>query len=178
MNATSYGLRLGAKIFENFSIELAHHLHGKFNSRVEVSTPMPAPGSPDPGGSGVLPPEYDRHYTHLFPIDLQSTKFGFKGELAVIEYLSVNARVGIAHWSYDKASPQDFTMIGGTYGAGDNGNSVYYSIGVDYQLYQNFQVGLEYSLLSIEVEEMIDGSVLSAYQHDVTDISLSIGWMF
>ncbi|WDE06029.1 outer membrane beta-barrel protein [Thalassomonas viridans] len=172
LDADSFAFRLGAKLTDKVSIELAKHDHGKVVNEYSFSVPSMAPtGEP-------LPPEFDRVYKAKIPIDIESLRIGVKGEWDLSAGFSLNARLGLAHWKFDEFSPRKLTDLGPYSDSGESGNDIYYAVGGEYKFTENLYVGLEYSLLSIKEKSGKDNSVRSSYEYDVRDLSFVVGWVF
>lgn len=167
-------LRLGYQYNENFTFELAYHDHGEATNKYEIRIPTPIPGSPD--GSCCLGPDHDTIYNANIPLELVSVRLGVKGQLPIYENISINARFGIANWAFGEYSPKVFNQI--STGKDDSGNDIYYGIGVDYQVSEDFYVGVEYSTLSIDENYQDENNSSGSYQYDVNDLSLVLGWKF
>jgi opacity protein-like surface antigen len=176
LNSDLFGFRLGIKLLDNVSFELAKYDHGKVANNFTISTPTMAP--PSPSGATFLPSEFDTIVEVSIPIDIESIRLGIKGEMELFKNLSVNVRLGLAHWKYDGASPYLLTNLGPSSDKGGSGNDIYYSLGTEYQFTENFYVGLEYSLLKINETKDINNDVSGSYKHDIQDISVIIGWVF
>lgn len=177
LDESSFGFRLGVKFWDYVSIEIAKHDHGSAVN--EFTIYYPAPFSPTPGSSGCcLGPEHDITQEARLPIDIESLRLGIKTEYELFTNFSVNARLGLAHWSYDHYSPQQTILPSSSTNGGESGNDIYYSIGGNYQFTESIHVGLEYSLFTVsegfDPRMGIDGS----YEHDIEDISLVLGWRF
>jgi len=173
LDADSFAFRLGAKLTDNISIELAKHDHGKVINEFSFSVPT----SVSPTGE-YLPPEFDTVYEVRMPIDIESLRLGVKGEWDLSADFSLNARLGLAHWKFKSSSPGRLTALGPYSDSGESGNDIYYAIGGEYKFTENLYVGLEYSLLSIKEKNGKDNSVSSSYEYDVRDLSFVVGWVF
>lgn len=177
LSSDSLGFRFGVKFLENVSIELAKHDHGSATNSITISYPTLIPGVPS-GGVCCLGPEHDFTVEALIPINIESIRLGVKGEINVLTNFSVSARLGIAHWKYKRADPQQLTNISSSSYGEESGNDLYYAIGAEYKLTENINIGLEYSLFAVKEENQINNEVSSTYYHDVEDFSLVLGWMF
>lgn len=176
LTSESRGFRLGVKIDNNFTIELAKHDHGKVVNSFNISIPTMAP--PSPSGPIFLPPEFDTIVKARIPIDLESLRLGVKGQIELFENVSANARLGLAHWEYGEFTPQQLTNVGSPSNSGESGNDIYYSLGAEYKFTKNVYLGLEYSLLTINESSGDKDTVYGSYKHDVKDLSLVFGWAF
>lgn len=174
LNSDSFGFRFGVKFFENVSIELAKHDHGSATNKLTITYSTQIPGFP----SANLGPEHDFTTEAIIPINIESIRFGIKGETNVLVNLSVNARFGVAHWKYKGFNPQKLTNISPSSDGEETGNDIYYSIGAEYKVTESINIGLEYSLFTVKEEKRINDEVTSTYNHDVTDLSLVLGWVF
>ena len=167
LNSNSFAFRLGLKFTENLSFELAKHNHGSAVNQLTDSIPVVV------GGSIVDYYTYERN----MPIDTTSLRLGMKGEVEIITGLSLNARLGLAHWEYDEYTPQDLIAIG--WSTDTNGNDIYYSLGAEYKLTENFYVGVEYSVLPIDKNfEDKDLEASGYFDHTIKDLSFIVGWEF
>ncbi len=176
LKSNSFGFRLGAKLTESLSLELAKHFHGSVVNRFKATIPIMAP--PRTINSALLPSGFYRTVQANIPIDLESIRFGVKGEFELLTDTFINGRLGIAHWEYGEYTPQQLSNVSGSSNSGESGNNIYYSIGAEYKFTENFYLGIEYSLLSINVSYGNEYYVTSSYEHDVKDLSLVIGWEF
>ncbi|AWB65991.1 hypothetical protein C2869_05860 [Saccharobesus litoralis] len=187
LDATSYGLRLGLDISEHFALEIAAHQHGSADLDYVLYASQVVTGPPDAFGNVdliVLDPKFDVPYDTSMPIELQSVRLGVKGQWKITESMFFNGRLGIANWRFNNfiyQRPPDNSMA--LYHE-RSGADIYYSVGTDYYLTDNFYLGLEYSLLNVsenfndhelfEGWELVDGS----FEHAITDLSLVVGWNF
>lgn len=176
LKSDSFGFRLGVNFSESFAFELAKHEHG--DTVNNFTTTIPTLASPSPNGPIYLPPEFDTVYEANIPIDLESIRLGIKGQIALLENASVNARIGFAHWKYDEFTPQQLTNVGTAPSKEKSGNDIYYAVGVEYKLTDSFYLGFEYSLFTINERSGERSTVSGSYTHDVKDLSLVVGWAF
>lgn len=177
LNSDSFAFRLALKFYENFSIELSKHDHGESVNNIIDSIPTMAPPNLS-GGFVFLPPEHDTVYEVIRPIDLESIRIGIKGEMELLTNLSINARLGLAHWKYKKFSPQSLILFNPTNYNDKSGDDIYYSLGAEYKFTENFYLGMEYSLFKIDENSVLNEEISSSYKHTVKDVSLVIGWKF
>jgi hypothetical protein len=177
LDDTSVGFRFGVKFWDNVSIELAKHDHGSAVNEFTIYFPTTIPGTPS-GGNCCLGPDHDYTVEARIPVKIESIRFGVKGEIDVYKNFTVNARLGVAYWSYDSFSPQQIILSGSSTNRGESGNDIYYSIGGEYQLTENLHLGLEYSLFTVseKFDERI--GISGSYEHDIQDLSLVLGWKF
>jgi len=176
LKSNSFGFRLGINFTNNFAIELAKQDHGGVVNNFSLSFPTMAP--PSPSGPIFLPPEFDTIVEAKIPIELESIKLGVKGQIELFKNASINARIGIAHWEYGEFTPQQHTNVGATPNSGESGNDIYYSLGAEYKFTENFYLGFDYSLFTINESSGVNNSVSGSYKHDVKDLSLVLGWAF
>lgn len=170
LDSDSFAFRIGIKVTENLSFELAKHDHGTV---VHKYTAVIQPQFP---GCCIAPEDYIK-YEIKQPIETSSLRLGIKGELEIITDLSVIARLGLAHWDYDEYTPQDLVTIG--LSTDKNGNDIYYSLGAQYKITESFYLGVEYSVLPIDKNfSDEDLNVSGFYDHTIKDLSLIIGWQF
>jgi hypothetical protein len=165
--SNSYAIRLGVKYTDYLSFELAMHNHGEVNYIHIFSRGYPI--SPIPEA-----PLLFRDEEAKASVQTESIRLGIKGELNIIENLSVNARLGVAKWKYDGLSPH---VNGFTRGL-DDGYDIYYSIGSKYNVSDALYIGLEYSLLTMQQDKEFDNSQRGTYEHEVKDLSVILGWVF
>jgi len=176
LKSDSFGFRLGINFTDNFTIELAKQNHGGVVNNFTLSFPTMAP--PSPSGPIFLPPEFDTIVEASIPIDIESIKLGVKGQIELFKNASINARVGISHWEYGEFTPQKLTNVGASSSSGESGNDIYYSLGAEYKFTENFYLGLDYSLFTINEISSLNNSVNGSYRHDVKELSLVLGWAF
>ena len=168
----SFGLRLGLKVTNNFTLELAKHTHGSFDNEITVSNPYPII---IPGCNKCV----DYHVSKVkAKIDSSSIRYGIKGELAVFSGLSVNARLGIARWEDKQEYTPEISGIIESPSNEQKGNDLYYALGVSYRLTTNLNIGLEYSLVTINDRMYIDNEIVDLYKRNIEDLSIIIGWEF
>lgn len=169
LNSDSFAFRLGVKFTDNFSLELSQHDHGTFTNQFTITIPR------NIEGTCCIPSDSNTTYAAQVPIDTNSIRFGFKGELLLLDDLSINARLGLAHWKYDQFTPQQLASFTPSNTA-KSGNDIYYSFGAEYQWTRNFYVGIEYSSFTISegFESGFDTS--GSYKYDLNDLSLIVGW--
>ncbi len=178
LNANSYGLRLGIKFSDNFTVELAKHFHGEITDKHMVSYPRCVPGGGGPGREVCLPPEGDYTFQTRTPIDTESIRLGVKVNTEVYQNLFLTAGIGIAHWQYNRYKPIELVNGIGRHLEEKSSNDPYYSLGAQYKLSKNMIIGLEYSLLTI-TQKMVEhelGYVKGT--HHINDISLTAAWLF
>ncbi len=172
LNDTSLALRFGYKYNHNFTFELAFHDHGKVTNKFEIRVPTTIPGD----SRCCLGPEHDTVYNANIPLALESIRLGIKGQWPIDENLSINARLGLAKWAFGDYSPKVFNQTSAS--IDDNGNDLYYGLGLDYQFTESFYMGVEYSMLSIDENFMDENNNSASYTYDVKDLSLVLGWAF
>ncbi|NMR24846.1 porin family protein [Pseudoalteromonas sp. NEC-BIFX-2020_015] len=166
-NTNSTGFRVGLNFTDYLTLELSKHKHGSSDN---IAT--------------VIIPEQHGFLEHRFeaeiPIDIESIRFGVKGELELFDDFSVNGRFGLAHWNYTGSTPLKLSHPSSHYDIGKSGNAPYASLGFDYKLTKNLYVGLEYSLFKAKDKaEVTDlGVATHSYEHKVKDLLLVVGWKF
>lgn len=174
----SLGVRVGVKFSDYISFEVSKHFHGegKNETTINVYAPLSYPffeqGSEkrEPISSYKLP----------VPIELESTRLGIKAQTRLFDTVSVNMRLGIAHWGYQASTPARLTFSSAGYDMQKSGNDVFYSVGFEHQINESWYVGFEYSLFRInESDEYVEIDVIQrSYQHDVKDAAFILGWQF
>jgi opacity protein-like surface antigen len=175
VDGNSLAFRVGYKYNDNFSFELAFHDHGEVTNQVELRIPTTIPGSHG-SNSCCLGPEHDTVYNVNIPLEMQSIRLGVKGQWPIYKNLSINARFGIAKWAFGDYSPKVFNQTPAS--IDDDGNDLYYGLGLDYQFTENFYIGVEYSILSIDEDYKDENNEIGSYTYDVKDLSLVLGWAF
>ncbi len=176
LKSDSFGFRLGVNFTNHFTLELAKHDYGNVVNNLTLSFPTMA--TPSPSGPIILPPEFDTIVEANIPIEIESIKLGVKGEVELFTNVSVNARIGIAHWQYGEFTPRKLTTVGASSNGGESGNDIYYSLGAEYNFTENFYLGFEYTLFTINENSDDQSSVNGSYKHAIKDLSLVLGWAF
>jgi hypothetical protein len=176
LNDSSFGFRFGVKFFDNVSIELAKHDHGSVVNEFTVYYPTSITGTPS-GGDCCLGSEHDYNAEAIIPIEIESIRFGIKGEVELVTNFTVNARVGLAHWSYKNYMPKKLTNFSPPPVSDGSGNDLYYSLGAEYKFSEDLYLGIEYSLLSVN-ESYAVNDVSGSFSHDVKDLLIVAGWVF
>ncbi|KAF7775155.1 hypothetical protein PCIT_a1278 [Pseudoalteromonas citrea] len=174
----SLGVRVGVKFSDYISFELSKHFHGDGKNEVtmNVYAPLDYP-SFQVSGEKIEPIS---SYKLPVPIELESTRLGIKAQTRLFDTLSVNMRLGIAQWGYQASTPARLTFSRAGYDMQKSGNDVFYSVGLEHQITENWYVGFEYSLMRINESDVyveID-SISRSYQHDVKEASFILGWQF
>lgn len=97
---------------------------------------------------------------------------GLVGILPLHPAFAVNARAGLAFWNLD-LEETDSAFPGEVFRLGDSGSNFYFGLGGEYRISNNIHVGLEYSMLTMEVE-VLGMSI----DYDVNSALLYTGWRF
>jgi hypothetical protein len=176
LNDNSFGVRFGVKFWDNVSIELAKHYHGRVVNEFTVYYPTSIPGTPSEGNC-CLGPDHDYTAEAIIPIEIESIRFGIKGEIELVTNFTVNARVGLAHWSYKNYTPKRLANFSPPPVSDGSGNDLYYSLGAEYKFSEDLYFGIDYSLLSVN-ESYAVNDVSGSFSHDVKDLSIVAGWVF
>jgi opacity protein-like surface antigen len=176
LNDNSFGFRLGVKFWDNVSIELAKHDHGSAVNEFTVYYPTSMPGTPS-GGNCCLGPDHDYTAEAIIPVEIDSIRFGIKGEIELVTNFTINARIGLAHWSYKNYTPKKLANFSPLPASDESGIDLYYSLGAEYKVSENLYIGIEYSLLTVN-ESYAVNDVSGSYSHDVKDLSIVAGWVF
>lgn len=167
----SFGFRLGVKFIDNLTLELGKHEHGNFINEVTVYLPkiIDTPGSIPFYSDG-----YDV-YSQTANLKSSSIRYGIKGEFELISRVSINARLGMARWQDNQEDTINYFMVEDNKQAG---NDLYYAFGANYNFTKEFNIGIEYSLVTINDRTYINEELVALYAHDIEDLSLIIGWEF
>ncbi|WP_440053524.1 outer membrane beta-barrel protein [Pseudoalteromonas sp. T1lg65] len=168
--SNSFGFRLGVELNDYLTVELAKHLHGEAKNEFTVTHSNSIPGSADDG--------FERVYHFKIPTEVESTRLGVKGQVALVSDVFAHARVGIAHWQYKSNSPARLVNRHVQQDGGDSGNDVYAGLGFKYQISDSLHVGLEYSFFVIKETKVDDYTGPASYKHYVNDVSAMVGWTF
>ncbi|MFY0664526.1 MAG: outer membrane beta-barrel protein [Natronospirillum sp.] len=97
---------------------------------------------------------------------------GLMGILPLHQAFAVNARAGLAFWNLD-LEETDSAFPGEVFSLSTSGNNFYFGLGGEYQINDNIHIGLEYSMLTMEVE-VLGMSI----DYDVNSALLYTGWRF
>ena len=173
----SLAFRVGYKYTDYLTFELAKHDHGSVTNKVELIYSTQLPGSPD-GNPCCLGPDHDTVVTAIVPIEIDSLRLGVKGQWQLLSNLSINARLGIARWEFEKYSPKNLSQLAVQTNEDVSGNDLYYGVSAEYQFTENFYIGVEYSMLSIDEDYKDEFNNIGSYNYDVKDLSLVLGWAF
>jgi opacity protein-like surface antigen len=157
----SFGFRIGLKLIDNLTLELAKHSHGSFDNELTVTDPR----------TGF------REFAMKTNIKTSSIRYGVKGEVELYSGLSVNARIGIARWE-DSQNYSRILEVLDYSNSEQSGDDLYYALGANFKLTENIYVGLEYSIVTINDRTYINDELIDSYKHDIDDFSLIIGWEF
>lgn len=148
----SFGLRGTYNISSNVGIELSYQNSGEAEYSYEA-------------------------FAETINENLASDSFniGVKGILPLKNGVSLNARLGIAFWDFDV----DITEIsdGGyeqPFSSSNSGNDIYYGIGVQYEINEKFNIGLEYTLVEFSVSPFNSSSV----DLELSTLALTAGFKF
>jgi hypothetical protein len=158
----SFGFRLGLKVLDNITFELAKHHNGSFDNLITVTDSY--------GGCCSY------KYKMITKVETSSIRYGVKGEIELYAGLSVNARIGIARWE-DSQSYSRILEVDG-YDGERSGNDLYYALGTSFKLSEDLYIGFEYSLVTINDRIYINNEIVNSYKHDIEDLSLILGWEF
>ncbi len=157
-DSTSYGFRGGYQIGTYFALELKHQIYGEYtNSYID-----------------------DFDDTIRDTTEAKATSLGIKGIVPMSDSFSVVGRVGLAKWDLDYRST-DSSAPGEVFKLSEDGQDLYYSIGAEFKINEKFFAGLEYSILTMKwdekfAEDGFSGSV--DYEHNINNLSLSVGMVF
>ena len=146
----TFGLRWGYHLNEYFGLELAYQNHGQIDG------------------------SYRDIYNDKINDEVRSSAFniGTKGKYPFPNGLSVHGRVGISFWNFE-LEETDSAFPGEKLTEDDNGNNLYYGLGLQYDITSQLVAGIEYSYLEMDV------SILGvAIEHEVNNLALSIGYKF
>lgn len=147
------GLRVGYRLIDNFAVETAWL-----------------------GYRGPESEWQDNDETVTQIILISSLQIGGVGTLPLTSRLALNARAGIAFWTfrtdYEYKEP-DYQTETETYR--EMGRSPYYGLGIDYRIGDNVRVGLNSSILTmnLKLEE-----ANANYRYHTNSGFLLLGWRF
>lgn len=153
-DATSVAVRLGYEFADSWAAEVAYYDYGKATSN-----------SIDDFGDNITD-----------TISSSAFLLGIKKEFNLNEHLSFNARAGLAFWDFDYTSLDSSDPSNPTKSS-DNGNDLYYGVGLAYSLKENLLVSLDYSAVSIGAGIKSDGTTYKV-DNDISTISVGVGYQF
>jgi OmpA-OmpF porin, OOP family len=156
-SSNSYGIRAGYQIGQNFAVELGLQENGSIKYT-----------------------EVDEFGTYSDKIGTSSTNIGIKGILPVGETFSLYARLGVAQWDLDSNStdpefPEEDLAFS------KSGNDVYYSIGGDFVISEKFNIGVEYSTVTMgwsDSFEFFGETFRTDIDHEVNNLSITMTFKF
>ncbi len=156
-STNSYGIKGGYQFGQNFAIELGLQENGDATHT-----------------------EVDEFVTYSDKIETSSTNIGVKGILPLGDIFSLNARLGLAFWDFSSNSTDsEFPEDNSTFSK--SGNDIYYSIGGEFIINQRFNIGFEYSTITMnwgQTFEFFDDVYRSDIDHKVDNISVTLKFKF
>ena len=144
----SFGVRGAFSLSENFAIEGAYQSYG----------------------------EADDTYIDSFgdtindKLTTTALNIGVKGIVPLDNGVSLNGRLGISFWDAE-LKETDSAFPGQTFKADDDGNDLYYGIGIQYKINSQIFIGAEYTITKMDISTNGVSADL-----DVNNISLSLGF--
>ena len=146
----SLGIRGAYKLHKNIALEVAYQDYGETDSTFV-----------DGWGDFIN----DKVSSKAFNL-------GVKGILPFDNGLSLNARIGLSIWDAE-IKETDSAFPGETFKADDNGNDPYFGLGLQYDIDDQFVVGVEFAYTEMDVS-LYGISV----EHEVKNFALSVGYKF
>ena len=125
----SLGIMLGTKLNDYFGLEMAYNYYSESETDVFASF----------GGSGAM----------INTTEVTSLDFGLVGFIPVTEKFSIKGFAGLALW--DASITMSSTLIEGLEAAED-GNDLYYGLGLSYLPSEKLEIGLNYKILNLGLE--------------------------
>ena len=147
---TSFGIRGAFSLNKNFAIEAAYQNYGEASDTRVGNLGSILNGS----------------------LTTTALNFGVKGMLPLNSSVSLNARLGLSIWDFEYKETNS-SFPGQTAKDDDNGSSLYYGIGVQYEVNPQIFVGAEYTITQIDASINNVSSDL-----DIKNMSLSLGFKF
>jgi len=95
---------------------------------------------------------------------------GLKGILPINNQISLNARVGVAHWDLE-ADVTDSSL--GFFNVEETGTDIYYGIGTQFNIHKQLYLGAEYTITPMH---MSVGGI--NVDHEVKNLAVYIGYSF
>jgi len=148
-DSTSYSIRGGYYFHKNFAVEIGHYEYGEVTASFGDS--MKA------------------------DIETSSNNIGAKAVWPITDSLSLSARLGIAKWDFDYTST-DSSVPGESVNFNESDTDAYYGVGVEYNINDRVNIGLEYSSLSMKwgtSDSNEDFSLNTDTEHEVNSLSLT-----
>jgi OmpA-OmpF porin, OOP family len=147
---TSFGVRGAFQLSKNFALEVAYRNNGETSDK------------------------YVDDFGDNINDMLSSTELnlGVKAIIPVSDVFSFNGRLGFSMWDA-KVEETDSAFPGETFKASDDGNDLYYGVGIQYSISSKVFIGAEYLVTKMEVS---DNGVSGDF--DVENMSLSLGFKF
>lgn len=152
VDEVSIGVRGAYTLNKHFAIEAAYHNYG----------------------------EAKNSYVDEFGDDIRETvettaiNLGIKGSLPFENGFSLYARAGIALWDLS-IKETDSAFPGEVFSIEDDGNDIYYGVGAQLDLSDKFFIGAEYTITDMEAEASF---MNISFDHEVTNLSVSVGYRF
>lgn len=105
---------------------------------------------------------------------------GVKGMIPLQGGFSLVGRLGLSSWDFD-ADLTDSDFPGVVAELSDSGSDLYYGVGGQYRFNDNLYMGLEYTMLNVDLglgDLFDDPTDPVRAEHDVNSIMLTVGWTF
>jgi len=157
-NSTSYGVRGVYQFNDYFGVELGYQESGE--------------------GKESFVDEFDATIGTEF--ETRQINVGVKGMIPLEGGLSLVGRLGLSSWDFD-ADLTDSDFPGVVAELSDSGSDLYYGVGGQYRFSDTLYVGLEYTMLNVDLslgDVFDDPTDPVRAEHDVNSIMLSVGWTF
>lgn len=152
---TSVALRLGYEFADSWAAEAAYYDYGKATSN------------------------YTDEFGDKITNTMTSSAFllGIKKEFNLNENLSLNARAGMAFWDFD-IKQIDSSDPSNPIKSSDNGNDLYYGVGLAYSFKESLLVSVDYSFVSMGTNLSVGNSTTLKPDNDTSTISVGVGYQF
>jgi len=170
--STSAGARIGYQFTDNFALELSHINFGEID----------------------FINDEDKDFTLNEQLKTSANLVALNGSLPVTDNLALNATFGVAKWKLSAITTVDYVSDdiilsiddkiatkGQSFTDKRDGSDTFISIGLKYDLTDNVHLGLEYSMLEIDISEKVkdeNGTLTTNGSFDLNSLSLVLGMKF
>ncbi len=108
-------------------------------------------------------------------ISADSLSAGIKGAIPLSKQFSIFAKIGFSSWDINTNYSYNYSSINSTPtesgSLSESGKDLYYGFGGQYSINENIVIGLDYTMLTIDVDN-------ETPDYDIGNLSLSLGYNF
>ena len=117
----------------------------------------------------------DEGVTGYNEILADSLSAGIKGGIPLSEQFSIFAKIGFSSWDINTNYSFNYSSLNSTStesgSLSESGKDLYYGFGGQYSINENIVIGLDYTMLTIDVDN-------ESPDYDIGNLSLSLGYNF